>query len=169
MLPGLRHFIVYFASKKEPEETITALKKPVTKRLTELEKAKYKVEGFLQEVLIGCILGDAHMRMFNIKPGHRAATQARVRILQSFAQADFVYNLYELFKDYCASPPIEYSALIKETYNMRHNISFCTRNLPCFNKLYFLFYSNRIKVIPSNIKEYLTPVALAYWIMGDGS
>ncbi len=43
------------------------------------------------------------------------------------------------------------------------------RNLPCFNEFYFLFYNNRVKVIPQNIKELLTPVVLAYWIMGDGS
>jgi hypothetical protein len=35
--------------------------------------------------------------------------------------------------------------------------------------LYSLFYENRIKIIPSNIEELLTPVVLAYWIMGDGS
>lgn len=50
---------------------------------------------------------------------------------------------------------------------MRYNISFTTRNLPCFNELYSLFYNNRIKVIPSKIEELITTVSLAYWIIGD--
>jgi len=44
-----------------------------------------------------------------------------------------------------------------------------TRSLPCFSELQSLFYLNKVKVIPNNIYELLTPVALAHWIMGDGS
>lgn len=142
-------------------------KKVITKRLTNIEKSKFKIEGFLKEVLIGNILGDAHMRKFNINEGAKGS--ARVRFLQSLAQSDFIYHLYELFKDYCASPPKEGSSLIKESGNTRYNISFATRNLPCFNDLYSLFYNKRVKIIPLNIEELLTPVVLAYWIMGDGS
>jgi hypothetical protein len=39
----------------------------------------------------------------------------------------------------------------------------------CFTELYYLFYSKGVKVIPENIYELLTPVALAHFIMGDGS
>ena len=125
------------------------------------------MEGFLKEVLIGNILGDAHMRKFNISEG--AKGNVRVRFLQSKGQSDFIFHLYDLFKDYCASPPKENSSLIKESGNIRYNVSFATRNLPCFNELYSLFYNNRVKVVPQNIEELLTPVVLAYWIMGDGS
>lgn len=52
--------------------------------------------------------------------------------------------------------------------NIRYNISFATRNLPCFDELYFLFYIDRLKIIPSNIEGLLTPIVLAYWIMCDG-
>jgi hypothetical protein len=41
--------------------------------------------------------------------------------------------------------------------------------LPCFTELYSIFYLNGVKVIPQNIYELLTPVALAHLIMGDGS
>jgi hypothetical protein len=40
--------------------------------------------------------------------------------------------------------------------------------MPCLTKLHSLFYPNGIKVIPHNIFEILTPVALAHLIMGDG-
>lgn len=41
--------------------------------------------------------------------------------------------------------------------------------MSCFTKLHSIFYVNGVKVIPQNIYELLTPVALAHLIMGDGS
>jgi hypothetical protein len=43
-------------------------------------------------------------------------------------------------------------------------LQFFTRSLPCITELYSLFYVNGVKVIPQNIYELLTPVALAHWI-----
>lgn len=31
-----------------------------------------------------------------------------------------------------------------------------------------MFYNNKIKIVPKNIKEFLTAIGLAYWIMDDG-
>ena len=41
--------------------------------------------------------------------------------------------------------------------------------MPCMTELHSIFYPNGIKVIPQNIYNMLTPVALAHLIMGDGS
>jgi len=41
--------------------------------------------------------------------------------------------------------------------------------MPCLTKLRELFYPNGIKIVPHNIFELLTPIALAHLIMGDGS
>ena len=43
-----------------------------------------------------------------------------------------------------------------------------TKGLPCITKLYNLFYKNKVKIIPDNIYNLLTPVALSHWIAGDG-
>jgi len=40
--------------------------------------------------------------------------------------------------------------------------------LPCFNYLWDLFYKDRKKIIPFNIKDLLTEVGLAFGIMDDG-
>ena len=32
-----------------------------------------------------------------------------------------------------------------------------------------MFIVNKVKVVPSNIYDLLTPIALAHWIMGDGA
>lgn len=35
--------------------------------------------------------------------------------------------------------------------------------------MHTLFYINKIKFVPSDIYSLLTPLAIAHWIMGDGS
>lgn len=46
---------------------------------------------------------------------------------------------------------------------------FNTFTFRSFNWIHRMFYNNGRKVIPGNIYEYLTPLALAVWIMNDGS
>jgi hypothetical protein len=41
-------------------------------------------------------------------------------------------------------------------------LNFGTRALPCFVDLYNKFYVDNIKVVPKNIFEILTPLALAH-------
>lgn len=54
---------------------------------------------------------------------------------------------------------------------MTYGLQFSTRGYPCGakarNELYYLFYNNKIKTVPYNIYELLTPIALAHWILGD--
>jgi hypothetical protein len=52
--------------------------------------------------------------------------------------------------------------------NVNYSLEFTTRALPCFTELHSLFYPNKVKIIPDNIYDLLTPVALAHIIMGDG-
>ena len=44
-----------------------------------------------------------------------------------------------------------------------------TRALACFTELHNLFYVNGKKCIPTDIYHLLNPIALAHWIMGEGS
>jgi hypothetical protein len=44
-----------------------------------------------------------------------------------------------------------------------------TRALPCLTEFYYQFYIDKKKVIPSDIYNMLTPVALAHLILGDGT
>jgi hypothetical protein len=48
-------------------------------------------------------------------------------------------------------------------------LEFFTRALPCFTEIYSLFYVDKVKIVPHNIYELLTPPALAHFIMGDGA
>jgi len=47
--------------------------------------------------------------------------------------------------------------------------NFFTRSMPCLTKLNSMLYPNGVKIIPEDIYNMLTLVALAHMIMGDGS
>jgi len=52
--------------------------------------------------------------------------------------------------------------------SMNYSLAFTTICLQYFTELYSLFYLNGIKIVPADIYNLLTPVALAHWIMGYG-
>jgi hypothetical protein len=58
------------------------------------------------------VLSDARMRKSSNLPN--SLCNARLRILQSLNQADFIYHLFDLFKLYCSSSPKIYSSIIKK-------------------------------------------------------
>lgn len=65
-----------------------------------------------------------------------------------------------ILSHYCSNKPIfRVNKLKGKKYN---SLEFRTRYLPCFNELHGLFYKNKIKVIPDNIYDLLTPIALAH-------
>jgi LAGLIDADG DNA endonuclease family len=128
------HFVLFSSTAKSNG------KNNKTKRLTNTEKKKFQLTPFLREVLIGMVLSDAHMRKSSHLPN--SFCNARVRFLQNLNQADFIYHSplpfgqgLDLFKLYCSSSPKISSSIIKETGNIRKNISFITRCLPCFNEI----------------------------------
>jgi hypothetical protein len=70
----------------------------------------------------------------------------RLRFDQGRIHSDYLYSLYELFKDYTLSPPKSTNRKPdKRTGKIYNSIRFKTRMLPCFNNLWDLFYKERIK------------------------
>lgn len=52
---------------------------------------------------------------------------------------------------------------------LNQDFFFTTRSISSFTELHSMFYVNKVKVIPQDIYNLLTPVALAHIVMGDGS
>lgn len=133
-----------------------------TKRFTNEERSSFSVTPHLQEVIIGLSLGDLHIdRKFN---------NSRLMFQQGLIHEAYIINLYDLFKDFCGSP-LKYSVRKPDlrTGKIYSRIMFNTYALPCFNYYHELFYVDRVKIIPKNIGEILTPISLAYWAMDDGN
>lgn len=66
-------------------------------------------------------------------------------------------------------PPKKNNRIDKRTNKEYFTYCFTTLSFPLFTEFYSLFYKNKTKIVPNNIQELLTPRALAYWIMDDGS
>ena len=144
---------------------------------------KIKLSLLQKEVLFGVILGDAHLETQNNRITYR------VKFSQSIKHTAYIEHLYNIFKDYVKTPPqlklVKYKTkeqtpdktsgfvkgvekgLIceKETTNIR----FTTISSNTFTFFGKQFYKEKKKVIPKLIHRWLTPRALAYWYMDDGS
>ena len=76
-------------------------------RLTRSERLEYKVSDFLDQVLVGLILGDLHMRRSSI------TADTRLVFCQGKSNERYIKHLYELFKEFI-SQEIKYVEIGKE-------------------------------------------------------
>jgi len=130
-------------------------------RLTRIQANMIKIPPYVQSVMVGLILSDAWMQL----PSD--SKNARLCFKQSMKNSPYLWFVFSILGHYCSSFPHRTTNLRKGKVHL--GLAFQTRLLPCNTDLYNLFYINKIKVIPSNIYDLITPVALAHWIMGDGS
>lgn len=76
--------------------------------------------------------------------------------------------MFSLLTPMIKMPPSILNRMDERTGLNTQSLYFWTLRMPCLNYYFDLFYVNKIKIIPKNIGELLTPVGLAYWLMGDG-
>ncbi len=81
----------------------------------------------------------------------------------------FLWHVFKLLLPYCSVFPYGGARLNPTTGNVDQAFFFNTMTLPCFNFFRDIFYVDNIKIVPSMIYDLLTPVGLAYLIMGDGT
>ena len=115
-------------------------------------------------VLVGSLLGDGH--------GERLQTGGvRFRFRQQVKHKEYIFWLYEFFnkRGYCSNNlPVYYEQKYGDKIYGAYR--FGTYTFTSFIWLYKLFYTNdKVKVIPNNIADLLTPLALAVWIQDDGT
>ena len=70
---------------------------------------------------------------------------------------------------YCSSSLPEIKTRLGKKGIVRKVVRFKTWTYSSLNWIHDLWYINNKKVVPSNIGDYLNPLALAIWIMDDGS
>lgn len=69
---------------------------------------------------------------------------------------------------YCNSVIPKVTTRIGINGKLKNIVRFRTWTYTSFNWIHDLWYINRVKRVPSCIKEYLTPLALAVWVINDG-
>jgi LAGLIDADG DNA endonuclease family. len=110
-------------------------------------------------VIIGSLLGDAYACA-------RIIEGVRFSYRQSEIHKDYLFWLYEFFlqRGYCSTlKPRRYTRIVKgkELYGYEFN----TFTFRSFKWIHKLFYKKGVKYINPNLELYLTPLALAVWIM----
>lgn len=105
----------------------------------------------MRDVIIGSILGDGYICNRSLEISH------------SFKQLDYLKYKLNLLTDICKGtldPRLLNGDVI--SYKLR---TYCRDEIA---EYYNLFYYEKIKQIPKDIAEYLTPLAVAIWYMDDG-
>ena len=135
-------------------------------RLSAAERKLILMPDDIKDVLIGILLGDAHI----VK--RSSTSNARLMYAQTaIAHKAYFEYVYSFFHSFCAKDYITQTKVSrdKRTNKIYSSISFTTMQLPCFNVFRELFYVYNVKTVPNNIYELLTPKGLAFWIIDDGS
>lgn len=132
-----------------------------TKLNTKQEREMVNMPSFQFYVVVGIILSDGYLGSSN------RSINKFLYFKQSLSKSAYVWHVFSILSHYCAGFP----KLVMGNRNgvKFYGLDFHTRSYPMFTELYKLFYPKGIKLIPDNIYDLLSPVALAHLIMGDGS
>jgi len=129
-------------------------------------KAKNRVgphsQGILS-IIIGSLLGDAY--------AEQREGNTRIAFHQEKSHQEYAHWLHGEIasRGYCNPVVPEAKTRVRKDGKLRYIVRFYTWTFSSFNWIREMFYDDRgIKVVPANIGDYLTPLALAIWIQDDG-
>ena len=121
-------------------------------------------DQIILSIIFGSLLGYAHAQKINGGVG------TRINFYQESTHVSYLLWLHSLLANsgYCNEnkPQIQTSLGAKGVVRKVMKVS--TWTYTSFNFIQELFYFDNKKRVPLNINEYLTPLALAIWIMEDG-
>lgn len=114
------------------------------------------LDEYQKAVIIGSILGDAHLE------ANWSKTNYRMGIRHSVDQNEYVQWLYEILKPLVLTPP--------QYYERTRSVWFRTISHSELSEWQKIFYRDKKKIIPDVIAQYLShPVTMAVWFMDDGN
>lgn len=113
-------------------------------------------------ILMGSLLGDAHAEQ------HGNGT--RICFQQEHFNSQYLIWLHNYISNlgYCSDTTPKITTRLGNGGKMIYISRFKTYTFSSFNWIHTAFYNENIKIVPQNIEEYLSPLALAIWIMDDG-
>ena len=116
-------------------------------------------------IIFGSLLGDGHAEK------RLSGTGTRITFYQESSHIEYLLYLHNLlsFLGYCNPKVPVIGTRLGIGGKVRKTVRFATWTYTSFNWIHELWYINGVKHVPLHIKDYLTPLALAIWIMDDGS
>ena len=127
-------------------------------------KKKLRLTPRQREIIVGTCLGDGHLETEN-----RGRTY-KLRVEHSAKQKEYVYWLYEAFKEWVRTPPQEKTQRdARFPGSVYRKYWFNTLSSGALRFYGQQFYRDGRKRVPKQLGRLLTPLALAVWYMDDGS
>jgi ubiquinol-cytochrome c reductase cytochrome b subunit len=116
-------------------------------------------------IIFGSLLGDAHGEK------RLKGLGTRISFFQEDVHIEYLLYLHKMLSDlgYCNPKVPVATTRLGAKGKIRKIIRFSTWTYTSFNWIYDLWYKDKIKCVPECIGQYLTPLALAIWIMDDGA
>lgn len=133
----------------------------VNSKSLEQEKQKLRLNEIQRQVLVGILLGDAHLETQN-----RGKTY-RLKVEQSESHKEYLFHLYEIFREWVITPPQE--KIKRSAQSASVNWWFQTVSHAAFRFYAHQFYREGRKRVPVLIHRFISERSLAYWFMDDGS
>lgn len=130
-------------------------------RTIEAYKTTLRLTDVQRDIVVGVLLGDAHLETQN---GGRSY---RLKVEQGHRHADYVRHLYSELREWVLTPPKQKMGKTKGVITL--NLAFQTVSHEELASYGSLFYRARRKVVPEQIRDIATARTLAYWFMDDGS
>jgi ubiquinol-cytochrome c reductase cytochrome b subunit len=116
-------------------------------------------------IIFGSLLGNTYGEKRLLGVG------TRFSFSQEASHVKYLMFLHKLFSElgYCNLKLPVITTRLGSKGKIRKVARFTTWTYTSFNWIYDLWYDNKIKHVPECIDQYLTPLALAIWIMDDGA
>jgi len=116
-------------------------------------------------IIFGSLLGDGYAEK------RIGGIGTRLTFYQEDSHYKYILWLHNIIsvKGYCSSNIPILTTRIGKRGKIRKIARFNTWTYTSFNWIHDLWYDSGVKKVPLCINEYLTPLALAIWIMDDGS
>lgn len=156
----LRSTITAEAQVSKPSPSTRGLKLAEYKR-------KQKLSDRQKQIAVGVMLGDASLQTQN------DGKEFRLKFQGSIKHKKYGERLYRELDNFCLSP-IKERSRVNSNENIVENWEFQTLSHEEFKPIANIFYPNGIKnsrkkITPDLVENHVTPTALAYWFMDDGS
>jgi ubiquinol-cytochrome c reductase cytochrome b subunit len=116
----------------------------------------------LKCLIIGSLLGDAN--------AEKRSGSTRITFYQEDTHLTYLLWFHEFISKFgiCNPNPPVLMTRLGNKGKIRQICRFKTYSYSNLNWIHDGFYVNKIKIVPNFIEEFLSPLALAVWIMDDG-
>lgn len=161
------NLFIYILNIKEYKENKYSINKICTNR-KDILNYNEPLNNKIIEIIYGSLLGDSYAEKRKNGKG------TRISFYQENTHKDYLLYLHSLIANlgYCNTNIPKISTRLGKKGKIRQIIRFHTWTYIQFNNIYNNWYkvvdNKNIKILPYDLNLYLTPLALAIWIMDDG-